>query len=42
MAMVGWVGAGMEVVDDMHAGGNWGVGCMSGDVGALPVCEVIY
>ena len=36
MAMVG--GAGMGVVDGMHVGQSRG--CMSGDVGALPECEL--
>ena len=34
-------GAGVEVVDGMHAGQR-GVGRMSGDAGALPECEVIH
>ena len=42
MAMVGWMGVWMEVVDGVHAGQSWGVGCMSGDAGALPECEVIH
>ena len=40
MAMVGWVGAGMEVVDGMHAAQSQGVGRKSGDVGAHPGCKV--
>ena len=36
MAMVGWVGAGMEVVDGMHAGQS-----KSRDARALPECKVI-
>ena len=32
----------MEVVDGMHAGQNWGIGRMSGDIGALPECEVTH
>ena len=39
MAMVGWVGVGMEVVDGMHAGQSLGVGRMSRDAGAFPECE---
>ena len=42
MGMVGWTGAGMEVVDGMHAGKAKGVGCMSGDAGAFPECEVTH
>ena len=42
MAMVGWVGAGMEVVDGLHAGQSQGVGVMSRDAGASPECEVIH
>ena len=42
MAMVGWVGAGMEVVDGMHAGQNQGLGCMFGDARAFPEYEVIH
>ena len=30
------------MVDGMHAGQSSGVGCMSGDDGALPECEVIH
>ena len=42
MAMVGWVGAGMEVVDGMHAGqSQGGVGHIAGDDGALPEYEVM-
>ena len=40
MAVVGWVGAGMEVVDGKHARQNQRVGRMSGDAGALTDCEV--
>ena len=40
MAVVGWMGAGMEVVVGRHAGQSQGVDLMSGDAGALPVCEV--
>ena len=42
MAMVGWVGAGMEVLDDMHAGEYQGVGCMLGDAGALSECKIMH
>ena len=42
-AMVGWVGAGMEVVDGMHAGqSRWGGGRLSEDAGALPEREVVH
>ena len=34
--------AGMKVVDGMHAGQRLGVGRMSADAGALPMCEVIH
>ena len=40
MAMVGCMGAGMEVVDGMHAEQSQRVGCMTGDGGALTECEV--
>ena len=36
MAMVGWMGAGMELVLGEHAG--HGHGRMSGDAGAFPEC----
>ena len=39
MAMVGWMGAGMELVLGKHAGHSQVVGCMSGDAGACPECE---
>ena len=35
-------GAGMEVVDDMHAGQSQGFCRMSIDAGELPECEVIH
>ena len=35
MAMVGWMGAGMELVLGKHAGQSQVVGRMSGDAGAL-------
>ena len=38
MAMVGWMGAGMELVLDKHAGQSHVVGRMSGDAGALTEC----
>ena len=38
MAMVGWMGAGMEFVLDKHAGQSQVVGRMSRDAGAFPVC----
>ena len=41
MAMVGWVGPEMEVVDGIYAGQRReGGGLMSGDAEALPECEV--
>ena len=40
MVIVGWVRAGIEVVDDLHAGQGKGVGRMSEDAGALSWCEV--
>ena len=40
--MVGWLWAGVVVVDGMHAGQNQGVGRMSGDTGSLPECEVMH
>ena len=36
MAMVGWMGAGMELVLGKHAGQSLVVGRMSGDAGAFP------
>ena len=36
------VGAGMEVVDDMHAEEIQGVERMSGDVRTFPECKVIH
>ena len=38
--MVGFVGAGMEVVDGMHAGQSQGVSRMLEDAGAPPEFEV--
>ena len=38
MAMVGWIGAGMELVLGRHAGQSQVVGRMSGDAGAFPEC----
>ena len=38
MAMVGWMGAGMELVLGMHAGQSQVVGRMSGDAEAFPEC----
>ena len=38
MAMMGWMGAGMEVVFGKHAGQSQVVGHMSGDAGAFPEC----
>ena len=35
-AMMGWVEAGIEVVDGMQSVQSHGVGRMSGDSGALP------
>ena len=42
MAMVGWMGAGMELVFGKHAGQSQVVGCMSGDAGAFPECVGIH
>ena len=39
MAMVGWMGAGMELVPGMHAGQSHGISRMLGDAGAFPECE---
>ena len=38
MAMVGWMGTGMELVLGRHAGQSQVVGCMSGDTGAFQEC----
>ena len=38
MAMVGWMGAGMELVLGKHAGQSHLVGRMSGDAGVFPEC----
>ena len=38
MAMVGGMGAGMELVLGKHAGQSQVVGRMSGDAGAFPEC----
>ena len=38
MAMVGWMGAGMELVLCRHAGHSQVYGCMSGDAGAFLEC----
>ena len=38
MVMVGWMGAGMELVLGKHAGQSQVVGRMSGDAGAFPEC----
>ena len=38
MAMVGWMGAGMELVLGRHAGQSQVVGRMLGDAGAFPEC----
>ena len=35
MAMIGWVEAGIEVVDDMHAGQSQGVGRMTVDARSI-------
>ena len=42
MAMVGWMGAGMELVLGKHGGQIQVVGRMSGDVGAFPECVGIH
>ena len=41
MAMVGWMGAGMELVFGRHAGQSQGVSRMSKDPRAHFECEVI-
>ena len=41
MAMVGWMGAGMELVLGRHAGRSQVVGRMSGDAGAFPELNTI-
>ena len=42
MAIVGWVGAGMEVVVVRYVGQGHGVvGRMPGDAGALPESDVV-
>ena len=38
MAMVGWIGVGMELVLGRHAGQSQVVGRSSGDAGAFPEC----
>ena len=38
MAVVGWMGAGMELVFGKHAEQSQGVCRMSGDAGAFPEC----
>ena len=38
MAMVGWIGAGMELVLGKHAGQSQVVGRISGDAGAFLEC----
>ena len=38
MAMVGWLGVGIELVLCKHAGQSQVVGRMSGDAGAFPEC----
>ena len=38
MAMVGWMGAGMELMFGTHAGQSQVVGRMSEDAGAFPEC----
>ena len=42
MALVGFVGSGMEVVDGMHVGQSQGGGRMSGDAGAFPMLAAIH
>ena len=42
MAMVSWVGAGMEVVVGGHAGQSKEVDRMFGDAAALLMCEVMH
>ena len=38
MVMVGWMGAGMELVHGKHAGQSQVVGRMTADAGAFPEC----
>ena len=38
MAMVGWMGAGMELVFGKHSGQSQVVGRMSANAGAFPEC----
>ena len=38
MAMVGWMGAGMELALGRHAGQSQGGWSQSGDTGAFPEC----
>ena len=40
MAVVGWMGAGVEVVVGRHAGQSQGVSRVSGDAGAFSECEL--
>ena len=42
MAMVCWMGAGMELVLGKHAGQSQVIGRMSGDAGAFPECVGIH
>ena len=42
MAVVGLMGAGMEMVVGKHAGLNHGNGRMSGDAGSFTDCEMIH
>ena len=42
MAMVGWMGVGMELVLGKHAGQSQVVGRMSGDAGAFPECVGLH
>ena len=42
MDLVGWVGAGIVVVDGVHAQHSQGVGQVSGDAGELPECKVMH
>ena len=42
MAMVGWMGAGMELVLGRHAGQSRVAGRLSGDAGAFTECVEIH
>ena len=42
MCVVGWMGAGMELVFGKHTGQSQVVGRMSGDAAAFPECVGIH